>query len=87
MPLSFNPAATRVLGLVIRSHSLEHPELEFSGPSQDDGLVASPGFINAIGGLLPSPVGPNLVVVSAPSLQLFGRIRKRQEPASVHAAV
>lgn len=35
---------------MIRSHSLEHPELEFSGPSQDDGPVASPGFINAIGG-------------------------------------
>jgi hypothetical protein len=38
---------------MIRPHSLEHSKLEFSGPSQGDGLVASPGFINAIGGLLP----------------------------------
>lgn len=38
---------------LIRSHSLEHPELEFPGPSQGDGLAASPGFINAIGGLSP----------------------------------
>lgn len=28
---------------------------------------------------------PDLVVVSAPSLQLFGRIRKRQEPVGVQA--
>ena len=31
------------------------------------------------------PVGPILVVVSAPSLQLFLRIRKRQEPVGVQA--
>jgi hypothetical protein len=44
--------------ILIRRHSLEHPELEFSGPSQGDGLAASPGFINAIGGLLPmAPCG------------------------------
>ena len=43
---------------VIRSHSLEHPELEFPGPSQGDRLAVSPGFINAIGGLLPmAPCG------------------------------
>lgn len=28
-------------------------------------------------------MGPILVVVTAPSLQLFGRIRKRQEPVGV----
>jgi hypothetical protein len=28
---------------------------------------------------------PDLVAVSAPSLQLFGRICKRQEPVGVHA--
>lgn len=38
---------------VICSHSLEHPELEFSGPSPGDWLAASPGFINAIGVLFP----------------------------------
>ncbi len=42
---------------MIRSHSLEHSELEFSGPSQGDGLAASPGFINVIGDLL--PMAPN----------------------------
>lgn len=36
--------------LLTRPHSLEHPELECPGPSQGDGLVASPAFINAIGG-------------------------------------
>lgn len=30
-------------------------------------------------------MGPDLVVVSAPSLQLFSRIRKREEPAGVQA--
>jgi len=30
-------------------------------------------------------MGPNLVVVSAPNLQLFGRIRKREEPVGVQA--
>lgn len=30
-------------------------------------------------------MGPDLVVVSAPSFQLFSRIRKRQEPVSVQA--
>jgi hypothetical protein len=30
-------------------------------------------------------MGPNLVVASAPSLQLFGRIRKRKEPVGVQA--
>jgi hypothetical protein len=30
-------------------------------------------------------MGPDLVVGVAPSLQLFGRIRKRQEPVSVRA--
>lgn len=30
-------------------------------------------------------MGPNLVVVSAPSLQLFRRIRKREEPVGVQA--
>ena len=31
------------------------------------------------------PVRPILVVVSAPSLQLFGRVRKGQEPVGVQA--
>ena len=30
-------------------------------------------------------MGPDLVVVSAPNLQLFGRIRKRQKPVGVQA--
>ena len=30
-------------------------------------------------------MGPDLVVVSAPSPQLFGRIRKRQEPVGIQA--
>lgn len=34
--------------IVIRSHSLEHPELKFSGPSQGDGLATSLGFINGL---------------------------------------
>lgn len=53
VPLSFHPAATRVLGLVIRPRFLEHPRLEFSGPSQGDRLAMSPGFISVIGVLLP----------------------------------
>jgi hypothetical protein len=43
----------RLRASVICPHSLEHSKLEFSGPSQGDGLVASPGFINPIGALLP----------------------------------
>ena len=31
------------------------------------------------------PVRPILVAVSAPSLQLFGRVRKGQEPVGVQA--
>jgi hypothetical protein len=42
-----------LLTCLIRHHSLEHPELEFPGPSQGDRPAVSPGFINAIGGLLP----------------------------------
>ncbi len=38
---------------LIRPRSLEHPRLEFSGPSQGDRLAMSPGFISVIGVLLP----------------------------------
>ncbi len=38
---------------VIRPRFLEHPRLEFSGPSQGDRLAMSPGFISVIGVLLP----------------------------------
>ena len=51
-PFSGAPGAG-VFRPVIRPHSLEHPELEFSGPSQGDRLAVSPGFINVIGVLLP----------------------------------
>ena len=42
-----------VLLLLDRTHFLRHSELEFSAFSQDDGLVASPGFMSVIGGLFP----------------------------------
>ena len=38
---------------LIRPRFLEHPRLEFSGPSQGDRLAMSPGFISVIGVLLP----------------------------------
>ena len=53
VPPSGPSIIVRAQGVVVRPHSLDHSELEFSGPSQGDGLAASPRFINAIGGLLP----------------------------------
>ena len=56
-PTPYGPAVIVVIPkLLFRPRSLEHSKLEFFGPSQDDGLVTSPGFINAIGGL--SPIAP-----------------------------
>src|SRR5690606_20379548 len=38
---------------MIRPRFLEHPSLEFSGPSQGDRFAVSPGLISVIGVLLP----------------------------------
>ena len=68
---------------MIRSPTLGRPKAEFSGFSQGDGLVA-PRFRQHDRNLVPDrAMWSFLVVVSTPSLQLFGRIRKRQEPMCV----
>ena len=60
--------------------TLDRPEAEFSGFAQGDGLLTPPDFVSMIGILLPIAL---FVVVSTPSLQLFCRIRKCQEPMLV----
>lgn len=49
----FPPVMGRVLGLMLRDHSLDRPRVEFSGIGHGSGLGALPGFCNRIGGLLP----------------------------------
>jgi hypothetical protein len=72
--------------LMIRPPSLDRPEAEFLASAQGDGLVTPPVFVSMIGTLLPiAPVWPFLVVVSAPSLQLFDRSCEGQEPVLVQA--
>ncbi len=70
---------------MIRPNSLEHSMLELSGPSQGDGRAGCVTRIHQRDRRLfaNSPMGLNLVVVSAPTLQLFRRSRKRQEPRGV----
>jgi hypothetical protein len=45
-------------GYVVRTPTLEHRKVEFPGYAPGDGLAASPGFCNEIGGLWPiAPCG------------------------------
>lgn len=61
-------------------------EAGVSGLLHGGGPAKPPGFCSEIGGLVADgPVRPILVVVSDPSLHLFGRVRKRQEPVRVQA--
>ncbi|WP_221159310.1 hypothetical protein, partial [Rhizobium bangladeshense] len=53
LPLNFHPAASRATAVLNRPQTLDQRKLEFSGLCQGGGLVALPGFISAIGTLLP----------------------------------
>lgn len=53
LPLKFHPAAIRASVGLNRPRFLDQRIVEFSGLSQGSGLVALPGFISAIGTLLP----------------------------------
>ena len=79
------PLVTSFLGRLARPHSLEHPELEFSGPSQGDGLAASPGFINVIGDLLPMAPGADSSCSLFAKPPTFRPHPQCQEPMSVRA--
>ena len=66
--------------------NLDHQGLEFSGFTQGDGLVTPPRFRQHDRHLVSDrAVWPFLIVVSTPSLQLFSRICKGQEPVRVQA--
>jgi DNA-binding transcriptional LysR family regulator len=53
LPRNFHPTAIRASAFLIRSQTLDHRRLEFSGLFQEGGLVAPPEFTNEIGTLLP----------------------------------
>ena len=58
LPLNFHPVAIRASAFLTCSQTLDQRRLEFSGFSQGGGLVTLPGFISAIGTLLPiAPCG------------------------------
>ena len=65
---------------------MDCPKAEFSGFTQGDGLVKPPWFRQQDRDLVAGrAVQPFFVVVSSPSLQLFGRVRKRKDPVLVQA--
>lgn len=70
---------------MIRDHFLDRRKLKFPAFFTAVGWLAA-GVLQRDRGLVADgPVRPILVVVSDPSLHLFGRIRKRQEPVHVQA--
>lgn len=67
-----------------RSSEFYHPQVESSGFTQGDGLVAPLDIVGVIGALfLISPWGRSSLLETTPGPQIFGRIRKGEEPMLV----
>ncbi len=74
---------SRIRSPLSRSPSLGHPKLEFSGSFRQRIGSTAGSHQGHRRHVADRPVRPNLIVVIAPSLHLFARIGKRQEPVLV----